>query len=118
MGVKFAGYPHLPQAANRPYARLCRRTGQKDKANYTRARWQVDAHAFWRSSGNRMITAEEMSGYGPDKLATIFTKFSLENIYDYEQHVMLGEDLELHGAFAVTFASLAPGSHHPMSGMT
>lgn len=26
---------------------------KKSKDDYTRARWQVDAHAFWRSSGNR-----------------------------------------------------------------
>ncbi len=86
---------------------------RKSKEEYTRAHWQVDAHAFWRSSGNRMITAEEMAGYGPDKLASMFTKFSLQNVYDYEHHVKLGEDLELRGALPSTFMSLAPGSHHP-----
>jgi len=85
----------------------------KSKQEYTRAHWQVDAHAFWRSSGNRMITAEEMASYGPDKLASIFTKYSLQNVYDYEHHVKLGEDLELRGALPSTFMSLAPGSHHP-----
>jgi len=86
---------------------------KKSKDEYTRAHWQVDAHAFWRSSGNRMITAEEMAGYGPDKLASMFTKFSMQNVYDYEHHVKLGEDLELRGALPSTFMSLAPGSHHP-----
>ena len=66
---------------------------KKSKDEYTRAHWQVDAHAFWRSSGNRMITAEEMAGYGPDKLASMYTKYSLQNVYDYEHHVKLGEDL-------------------------
>ena len=86
---------------------------KKSKQDYTRAHWQVDAHAFWRSSGNRMITAEEMAGYGPDKLASMYTKYSLQNVYDYEHHVKLGEDLELRGALPSTFMSLAPGSHHP-----
>jgi len=86
---------------------------KKSKEDYTRAHWQVDAHAFWRSSGNRMITAEEMAGYGPDKLASLYTKYSLQNVYDYEHHVKLGEDLELRGALPSTFMSLAPGSHHP-----
>jgi len=86
---------------------------KKSKQEYTRAHWQVDAHAFWRSSGNRMITAEEMAGYGPDKLASMFTKYSLQNVYDYEHHIKLGEDLELRGALPSTFMSLAPGSHHP-----
>lgn len=78
---------------------------------YSRARWQIDAHAFWRSSGNRQITAEELSLMGPDKLASMFTKYSLQNIYDYEFHVKIGEELEARGALPSTFMSLAPGSH-------
>jgi hypothetical protein len=85
----------------------------KSKQDYTRAHWQVDAHAFWRSSGNRQITAEELAGLGPDKLASMFTKFSLQNVYDYDFHVRIGEDLETRGALPSTFMSLAPGSHHP-----
>lgn len=85
----------------------------KSKAEYTRAHWQVDAHAFWRSSGNRMITADELAGLGPDKLASMFTQFSLQHVYDYEFHVRIGEELEARGALPSTFMSLAPGSHHP-----
>ena len=85
----------------------------KSKADYTRAHWQVDAHAFWRSSGNRQITAEELAGLGPDKLASLFTKYSLQQVYDYEFHIRIGEELEARGALPSTFMSLAPGSHHP-----
>ena len=85
----------------------------KSKADYTRAHWQVDAHAFWRSSGNRQITADELAGLGPDKLASLFTKFSLQHVYDYEFHIKIGEELEARGALPSTFMSLAPGSHHP-----
>jgi hypothetical protein len=80
---------------------------------YTRARWQVDAHAFWRSSGNRMLTPEEMAQLGPDQLAKAFTEFSLANIYDYEFHVRIGEELDRMGKLPSSFMSLAPGSHHP-----
>lgn len=85
----------------------------KSKAEYTRARWQVDAHAFWRSGGNRQITAEEMARLGPERLAKLFTQYSLEHIYDYEHHVKVGEELDLMGALPSRFMSLAPGSHHP-----
>jgi hypothetical protein len=85
----------------------------KSKADYTRAHWQVDAHAFWRSSGNRQITADELAGLGPDKLASLFTQYSLQQVYDYEFHVRIGEELEARGALPSTFMSLAPGSHHP-----
>ena len=84
---------------------------KKDKADYTRAQWQVDAHAFWRSSGDRPITAEDLAGLGVEKLATAFTKWSMSNVYDYEFHVQLGKDLELKGALPSSFMSLAPASH-------
>lgn len=85
----------------------------KSKAEYTRARWQVDAHAFWRSSGNRQITAHEMAQLGPAKLAKLFTDYSLQNTYDYEFHVKIGEELEAMSALPSEFMSLAPGSNHP-----
>ena len=85
---------------------------RKDKTDYTRARWQVDAHAFWRSSGNRQLTAEELSQLGPDKLARAFTEYTLNHVYDYEFHVKIGEELERRGALPSSFMSLAPGSHH------
>ncbi|MGN6313210.1 MAG: DNA methyltransferase [Rhodanobacteraceae bacterium] len=84
-----------------------------DKAEYTRARWQVDAHAFWRSSGNRQVTADELCMLGPNVLAKLFTKFSLQDIYSYETHVRIGEALEARKALPSDFMSLAPGSHHP-----
>lgn len=84
---------------------------RKDKSDYTRARWQVDAHAFWRSSGNRQLTADELATLGPDKLAKAFTEYSLQNVYDYEFHIKIGEELEARGALPSTFMSLAPGSH-------
>lgn len=85
----------------------------KSKAESSLARWQVDAHAFWRSSGNRLLSAEEMASYGPGKLAKMFTDYSLKNVYDYEFHVKIGEELLDRQALPSTFMSLAPGSHHP-----
>jgi DNA modification methylase len=83
----------------------------KSKDEYSRARWQIDAHAFWRSSGNRFLTAEEMAGYGPDVLAKLFTERSLQTIYDYDQHVALGEALDARKALPSKFMAIAPGSH-------
>lgn len=82
-------------------------------SEYSRAHWQVDAHAFWRSSGNRQLSVDELSQMGPDRLAKIFTQWSLENVYDYETHVQIGEALEARGSLPATFMSIAPGSNHP-----
>jgi DNA modification methylase len=84
---------------------------KKSKNDYSRARWQTDAHAFWRSSGNRHLTPDELAQLGPDQLAKIYTAYSLSEIYDHEAHVRIGEELDARGALPSTFMSLAPGSH-------
>lgn len=81
---------------------------------YSVARWQVDAHAFWRSSGDRLLSAQELAGYGPSKLAKMFTDLSLANVYDYEFHVAVGEAMLANKTLPATFMSLAPGSADPM----
>lgn len=102
---------HKPQSdRSRGYADL---PVIKDKADYSRARWQVDAHAFWRSSGNRLLTPEEMATLTPEALSKLFTKQSLAEVYDYDAHVRIGEELDARGALPSTFMTLAPGSHHP-----
>ncbi len=86
----------------------------KDKSYYSLARWQVDADAHWRSSGNRLLSADEMAMIGPDKLARFFTEDSLRRIYDYDRHVEIGEQLLERDALPKTFTCLQPGSHHDM----
>lgn len=81
---------------------------------YSVARWQVDAHAFWRSSGDRLLSAEELASYGPAKLARMFTELSLANVYNYEFHVKVGETMLANKALPADYLSLAPGSSNPM----
>ncbi len=85
----------------------------KDKADYTRARWQVDAHAFWRSSGQRLLDPAEMASLPHDQLSKLFTQYSLTHVYNFEHHIRIGEELEARGALPSSFMSLAPGSHCP-----
>lgn len=82
----------------------------KGRDDYSLARWQVDAHAFWRSSGNRLLTTEEMAAMKPGELATAFTTESLKAVYDFDAHVRIGEALGVRGALPSTFMALAPGS--------
>lgn len=85
---------------------------EKSKAEYTRARWQVDAHAFWRSSGNRLMAPDEFAELPVDQIGRAFERASLEAVYNYEQHISLGEALDERGVLPATFMSLAPGSHN------
>lgn len=83
------------------------------KVDYSLGRWQIDAHAYWRSSGDRLLAAEELAALGAAKLAKYFTEDSLRRIYDYRRHVSVGEQLEERGALPREFACLQPGSPDP-----
>jgi len=83
------------------------------KDEYTRARWQVDAHAYWRSSGNRLLTAEELASVSMSDRMRMFTEESERTVYDANRHVDLAEDLDARGDLSSTFMSLAPGSWSP-----
>jgi len=85
----------------------------KDKAAYTLARWQMDAHAFWRSSGDRPLTPDELLALSPKQIVHLFTQHSLATTYNFEAHLALGDSLAAKGALPSTFMLLAPGSHHP-----
>lgn len=69
----------------------------KDKGQYSRARWQVDAHGFSRSSGNRCLTPEELKDMDHKQIFREFKEYSLSHVYDFEHHVKIGETLDLHG---------------------
>lgn len=86
---------------------------KKSKEDYSRARWQTDAHAFWRSSGDRLLSSDEITMYPVDVIGKLFKKFTLENIYDYQAHVQIGEHLDLKGVLPSTFMLLDPASQHP-----
>ena len=82
----------------------------KSKDAYSRSRWQVDAHGFTRSSGNRLLKPEELRDLPHEAIFKIFRDHSLTNVYDFEHHVKVGEALEGDGRLPVTFMLLQPQS--------
>ncbi len=85
----------------------------KEKDDYSLARWQVDAHANWRSSGDRHLTPDELAALPVEQRSRLFTDQTLREVYDYESHVEIGEALQGKGALPATFMSLMPGSWAP-----
>lgn len=82
----------------------------RSKDSYSRARWQTDAHALWRSNGNRMLTPDELEHLDHDVIFRWFRDFHLDNVYDYQHHVRIGETIDAHGRLPVTFMLLQPPS--------
>ena len=82
----------------------------KTKEEYTRAQWQLDAHAFWRSSGDRLVTKEELMETETGKLQKLYTQYSRDTVYSYEEHVALAKKLDEEDRLPATFMVCAPGS--------
>ncbi len=86
----------------------------KSKEEYTRAQWQIDAHGYWRSSGDRLISKQELENVSVDNLQAVYRKYSRENVYSYEEHVALAKKLDEGGKLPATFMVVAPGSWNQM----
>lgn len=83
---------------------------KKSKEDYTRAQWQIDAHGYWRSSGDRLISKEELKDFPVDSLQQVYREYSRGSVYNYKDHVRLAEDLDKDGKLPATFMVVAPGS--------
>ncbi len=79
----------------------------------SRSRWQIDAHGYARSSGDRRLTPEEIQDLPHATIFQTWKKYSLEHVYDFDEHVRLGEALERRGRLPVKFMLLQPPSWHP-----
>ena len=82
----------------------------KSKDEYTRAQWQIDAHGYWRSSGDRLVSKDELESFPVDKLQAMYRSYSRDNVYSYEDHVALAKRLDEDGKLPATFMVVAPGS--------
>lgn len=98
-----------PTDASRGYADV---PVVKDKAKYSRGRWQFDAHGMARSSGDRLLTPQELEGLPHDVIFKLFRQHSLSTVYDFEHEVRIAEQLDAKGMLPSTFMLLQPQSWH------
>ncbi len=82
----------------------------KSKEEYTRAQWQIDAHGFWRSSGDRLLSKEDLKKIPVSELQRVYREFSRNSVYSYEEHVELAKQFDKDGKLPATFMVVAPGS--------
>ena len=82
----------------------------KSKEEYTRGQWQLDAHGFWRSSGDRLLNKEDVINADVSTLRKVYHKFSRESVYSYEEHVKLAQELDKNGRLPATFMVIDPAS--------
>ncbi|WP_311642226.1 DNA methyltransferase [Selenomonas noxia] len=97
----------LPSDTSKAYAD---KPVTKTKEEYTRGRWQIDAHGYWRSSGDRPLTKDEVMQFPVSDLQRVYRKYSRESVYNYEEHVAMAESLDKEKKLPATFMVVAPGS--------
>lgn len=80
---------------------------------YSRGRWQLDAHGFARSDGNRFLTETDVAHLPHEQLYKIWREESLSTVYAHLRHVTACELLERDKRLPSTFMLLPPHSWHP-----
>ena len=83
---------------------------KKSKEDYTRAQWQIDAHAYWRSSGDCLISKEDLQNASVDTMQAVYREYSRDTVYNYDEHVALAKKLDTEDRLPATFMVVAPGS--------
>jgi DNA modification methylase len=112
MGVGLPEYILLfrkaPSSSDNAYAdEPCTKTKQE----YTRANWQLDAHAFWKSDGNRFLSSKELRQKDVKSIVNYWKKFDHENVYNFKEHLKACEDLEDQEKLSALFMTLPPHSN-------
>jgi hypothetical protein len=80
---------------------------------YSRGRWQMDAHGFARSSGDRPLSSGEIRDLPHKEIYRRWRSWSLARVYDFEGHVAVAEALDRAERLPATFMLLPPHSAHP-----
>ena len=86
---------------------------EKSKEQYPLSQWQLDAHAFWRSSGNRNLDPDELARLKMSDRMRRFREHSKRTVYDYQEHIELSKELESRDAISKEFMTVPPASVHP-----
>jgi len=107
MGVGLPEYILLfrkaPTESNNAYAdEPCVKT----KEEYTRANWQLDAHAYWKSDGNRFFSSKELAQLDVDKICSYWKKHNTNEVYSFEEHLNICEILESQNKLSSLFMTL------------
>lgn len=81
---------------------------------YLLSLWQLDAHAYWKSSGDRFLSFEELSSMD---MKTVFNKwrnYDPATIYNFQEHLRVCEDLSKCDRLSKLFMTIPPISNSDM----
>lgn len=76
--------------------------------------WQLDAHAYWKSSGDRFLRGDELAKFDMKRVFNAWKKFDKENIYNFQEHLRVCNDLDKAGRLSKLFMTIPPTSSTDM----
>lgn len=83
-----------------------------EKQNYTRARWQIDAHSMYKTNGD-LYSPEDIAAMNIEVAMKIIKQETYSLRYDYDRHVAIAEALERAGKLPTSFMAVEPMSSDP-----
>lgn len=86
----------------------------KEKSDYTKALWQLDAHSYQRSSGDRFLTTEELRSMDVRRIVRAWKKHNEQSIYDFAEHLATCEAMDEMEKLSSTFMTLPVHSNNEM----
>ena len=78
----------------------------KEKTEYTKALWQLDAHSYQRSSGDRYLTREELKKLDVKKIVGKWKEINTGEIYDFKEHLRICSEMDEMEKLSSTFMTL------------
>ena len=84
----------------------------KEKDEYPVERWQLDAHAYWRSSGDHYLDVETLKDKDLKEVWKVWKQYNDEGLYTFENHLKLSTELEKKGKISREYMTIPPHSNN------
>lgn len=81
---------------------------------YLLSLWQLDAHAYWKSSGDRFLTGEELAKFDMKYVYNAWKKFDKQAVYSFQEHLRVCNELDASGKLSKLFMTIPPTSSNDL----
>lgn len=76
--------------------------------------WQLDAHAYWKSSGDRFLSAPELARFEMKTVYNQWKAYDEKTIYSFQEHLRVCDDLFENGRLSKLFMTIPPTSNNDL----
>lgn len=81
---------------------------------YLLSLWQLDAHAYWKSSGDRFLSSKELQNYEMSTIFNMWKEYDKSNIYSFQEHLRVCDELDQAGRLSKLFMTIPPISSNDL----